>query len=229
MKKSIFFYTIIVFLFGVTVLNACKKNVTPFDGLDATKPILTLIGLPNCDIILNSANYLDPGCTAMDDRDGDVTQSINITGTVNTNLAGTYTLTYTAHDYSGNINSIHRNVRVYNQAEILQGYYSVYDSTLANPNYFYSDVITPSVTINNRVLISKFAAYNPCVVYGNKIGLTIDIPTQTIFNVGNPPIDRTFSSLSSSIVIGLNTMLTIYYSETTNGNTIYGKGTYTKQ
>ncbi|MEI8203859.1 MAG: DUF5011 domain-containing protein [Bacteroidota bacterium] len=235
MKKQpvILAFAILFIGFALIFCNGCKKDVSPVtppvqNGIDTTRPTLSLFGASNIDIVLNSANFIDPGCTAFDNIDGDITPSIIITGSVNTNLAGIYVLSYSATDSSGNQNSVQRYVRVYNQAENLQGNYNVNDSTAGAPNIVYTETITPSTTINNRVLFSKFAANANCSVYGNKVGLTMSIPSQTVLNTGNPPADRTFTSISSSIVYGTNTTMYIYYSEITNGITTYGKGTYTK-
>ena len=222
MKKLSSIVAALALIGGLFFFTGCSKT-------DTTKPTLTLTGSASIDIILNSGTYHDAGCTANDDVDGDLTSSIIVTGSVNTDLAGTYTLTYSATDKAGNTGTITRNVRVYNQAEVLQGTYNVIDSTTADPNYGYIETITPSTTVNNRVLFGKFAGYNPCVVYGNKLGLTMDVPSQTILNVGNPAADRTFASTFSSIVIGTNVSMVIRYTETTGGVAAYGKGTYTKQ
>ncbi len=209
-------------LSSMIAFNGCNKE-------DTTKPSLSLLGSANAEIVLNGGSYQDPGCTAQDDVDGDLTASIIVTGSVDADHAATYTITYTVTDKAGNSNSVDRTVRVFNQAEVLQGTYNVIDSTAGDPNFPYIETVTPSTTINNQILLGKFAGYSPCVVYGNKIGLTMTIPSQLVVNVGSPAADRTFASQSSSIVIGTNVSMVIRYSETTNGSTVYGKGTYTKQ
>ncbi len=222
MKKLFSILAIMALITGAFLFTGCNKT-------DTTPPVVTLTGASSVDVILNSGTYHDLGATANDDVDGDLTASITVDGNVNTDLAGTYTLTFKATDKAGNTGEVVRTVRVYNQAEVLQGTYNVSDSTSGNANFAYIETITPSTTVNNRVFFSKFAAYNPCVVYGNKLGLTMDIPSQTILNAGNPAADRTFVSSFSSIVIGTGVSIVIRYSETTNGSTTFGKGTYTKQ
>ena len=46
--------------------------------------------------------YTDAGATASDDVDGDITSSITTSGAVDTNTAGTYTITYSVSDAAGN-------------------------------------------------------------------------------------------------------------------------------
>ena len=69
---------------------------------DTTSPIITLNGLDTINISIGE-NYEDAGATALDDIDGDITESIVVSGdTVNTNIAGTYTITYNVLDSAGN-------------------------------------------------------------------------------------------------------------------------------
>lgn len=74
-------------------INQCIKDITP--------PVITLGGAETVNIFMNDT-YSDTGATAVDDRDGDVTSSIIVAGSVNTSLPGTYKITYTVSDSSGN-------------------------------------------------------------------------------------------------------------------------------
>ncbi len=68
---------------------------------DTTAPVLSLIGASSIDLEVGDT-YNELGATATDDRDGDLTASIVVTGTVNTNTAGTYTKYYNVSDAAGN-------------------------------------------------------------------------------------------------------------------------------
>jgi hypothetical protein len=68
---------------------------------DTTPPTLTLRGAPNVTLTINSA-FVDPGATAMDTTDGDLTSRIVIANPVNTALLGTFTITYSVSDLAGN-------------------------------------------------------------------------------------------------------------------------------
>lgn len=63
-------------------------------------PEITLLG-DNPIIITKGDAYTDPGATATDTEDGDLTDSITVEGVVNTALVGTYTITYTVTDSGG--------------------------------------------------------------------------------------------------------------------------------
>lgn len=59
------------------------------------------------------SSYSEKGAVASDNCDGDVSSNISISGGVDTSKTGTYSVTYTAIDSSGNSSSATRNVYVY--------------------------------------------------------------------------------------------------------------------
>lgn len=72
-----------------------------FGQPDSTPPVIRLRGDATVNVVIDSA-YVDAGATATDDEDGDVTQRITVTNTVDTSVLGTYTVTYAVTDLSGN-------------------------------------------------------------------------------------------------------------------------------
>jgi hypothetical protein len=65
-------------------------------------PVITLSGNASITLTVGDA-FADPGATAMDDEDGDITANIVVGGdAVNTAAAGTYTITYNVTDMDGN-------------------------------------------------------------------------------------------------------------------------------
>jgi uncharacterized protein (TIGR02145 family) len=79
--------------------------------VDVSAPIITIKGDNPATINVGSI-YSDAGAIAVDDVDGDVTNSIQTTGTVNPSVVGTYTITYTVSDTAGNISTAKRTVNV---------------------------------------------------------------------------------------------------------------------
>jgi hypothetical protein len=77
---------------------------------DKTAPVITVNGANPDTVFLNSQSYTDPGASATDSYDGAV--SVNTSGSVNTNVVGSYTLTYSASDAAGNAASSTRTVNV---------------------------------------------------------------------------------------------------------------------
>ncbi|WP_420573452.1 immunoglobulin-like domain-containing protein [Kordia sp.] len=68
---------------------------------DSIAPIITLNGENPIQIFVNDT-YTDAGATAIDNVDGDITNLIEVTGSVNTAVAGIYTLFYNVRDAAGN-------------------------------------------------------------------------------------------------------------------------------
>jgi len=77
---------------------------------DTIKPVLS--GVTNQSINLNSTFDPKKGVTAKDNIDGDVTKSIQVSGSVNLKKVGTYTLTYKVTDRSGNTTTLTRKITV---------------------------------------------------------------------------------------------------------------------
>ena len=71
------------------------------DGADTTPPVITLLG-DNPMTVEQNTIFEDPGATAEDNVDGTLTEEIEATGTVNTEVIGTYYITYTVTDLAGN-------------------------------------------------------------------------------------------------------------------------------
>jgi hypothetical protein len=65
-----------------------------------TPPVITLLGNATSTVTVGNT-FTDPGATALDQEDGDITANIIVTGTVSTTTAGTYTLRYNVKDSKG--------------------------------------------------------------------------------------------------------------------------------
>jgi hypothetical protein len=78
---------------------------------DTTDPVITLNQGTSYTHNLNTA-WVDPGYDAQDTLDGNLTASVSITGTVDVNSTGTYTLNYSVSDTAGNQADINRTVNV---------------------------------------------------------------------------------------------------------------------
>jgi hypothetical protein len=74
-------------------------------------PLITLLGANPINLNIGDA-YNEPGATAWDQEDGDLTASIETTGEESTAVANTYLLTYTVSDSDGNSASATRSVIV---------------------------------------------------------------------------------------------------------------------
>ena len=58
------------------------------------------------------AIFLEPGVQANDERDGDLSARVSVSGLVDVNTTGLYILTYNVFDSAGNLDTVHRRVNV---------------------------------------------------------------------------------------------------------------------
>lgn len=78
---------------------------------DTIAPVITLLGDTSTEFHIGDL-YKELGATAEDNIDGDLTKAIELTGEVNTARSGTYMITYSVTDNSGNTASTSREVNV---------------------------------------------------------------------------------------------------------------------
>ena len=92
----------------LTIKDTCDVHK---EVADKEKPVITLKGNSTITIKVNET-YNEEGATATDNKDGDLTSKIEITGKVDNKKEGTYTITYTVKDSAGNVTSVNRTVKV---------------------------------------------------------------------------------------------------------------------
>lgn len=80
-------------------------------GLDPIPPEILLEGGED-HTLLTAATYREPGFSAQDNMDGDLTKQVLVEGEVDTLRPGTYPVSYTVTDSYGNTTQVIRNVRV---------------------------------------------------------------------------------------------------------------------
>lgn len=229
MKKNITILSAFILLAGSSIFTSCKKD-------DITAPVVTLNG--GDQTISLQGTFNDLGATANDNKDGNLSASVS--GIVDVNRTGTYQLTYTATDAAGNSGTATRNVTVVND---LDGMTGVYTCVLNPGAYTYTQTITASSTVNKRLTFGAFGDYYYYTYPGgtptkgaglstiymdvNNTGTTspINLPSQTVIQVGDPAADRTFAGTgarTSATAFGLS------YTETTSTSASYTE-VYTKQ
>jgi hypothetical protein len=179
MKRNILLLTLIAGA-GIAFFTGCSKD-------DTASPNITLAGSTSVEVSLGSGTWTDPGATANDDEDGTTTVTSDYSSTnPNTNLVGTYTITYTSTDKAGNTGTAIRTVRVKNDAEDFAGNYQVSD-TVPGTLFTYPQIITVDSSVNNRVHFNRFGDYdNNPNIYATKLGNGhLEIPSQTAVNIGS--------------------------------------------
>lgn len=173
MKRNNFLKTFISITIVSMFLITCKDK-------DKIAPTILLNGDNPMEVTLNS-KYIEPGATANDNADGNITSLISIDASTipddaagNTNKTGSYTVTYSVSDEAGNSTTEVRTVNVVNSIE----QYAILYDVIKNPgNIEYETTLESSESINNRIHFPNFSklGFN---VYGDIANDTITIPTQ---------------------------------------------------
>lgn len=86
---------------------------------DTTPPVIQILGDQKFRM-KRGMTFNDPGVTATDNVDGDITSKVQVDSNVNTNKRGVYKVTYTVTDAAGNTASAVRKVLVYRKSADIQ-------------------------------------------------------------------------------------------------------------
>ena len=141
--------------------NAATPVYRTITIVDTQAPTITLVGNPTIDIQAGTT-YVDPGFTAIDIYDGDLTVQVLVTGTVDTSILGAITLSYDVSDSSNNdAPTKTRTVRVVDTTKpliTLQGADEILlevGDSFTEPGYTaidnYDGIITNNVIVANSV------------------------------------------------------------------------------
>lgn len=79
---------------------------------DLEKPVLNLLGEKNLYLLRNS-KYVEPGYSAYDNCDGDITNNVKVDSNLDISKNGTYKIKYTVSDEYGNVTEATRTITVY--------------------------------------------------------------------------------------------------------------------
>ncbi|MFN4853017.1 MAG: immunoglobulin-like domain-containing protein [Bacteroidota bacterium] len=173
MKKTIIKSITALFITSVALVS-CSK--------DETVPTITLKG-DAIQVVLLNATATDPGVTANDDNDGDVTANVtsDYATVVNNKVAADYKVTYKVSDKAGNAATATRTVRVKIDASSVAAAYNVSEScTISGPGT-YSSTIAQG-TSATQITIGNFGNYgvNVTANISGDNGLTLTVPSVTI-------------------------------------------------
>jgi hypothetical protein len=171
------------YLWVIAKNNSDNSNIEgagPFN-IDDIDPVITITG-SNPSAINEGEVYTDAGATATDNKDGTLT--VTSTSNVNPNIAGTYEVTYTVADSTGNIASAKRTVII---KPILTGeslIALIRDADLPDNSY---KMIVNGVTYDIELLtINEDTTYSSSVSLGNT---TADKTMLVVKYNGNLTID----------------------------------------
>jgi hypothetical protein len=208
--------SLLLFVFSIVLIPACSKK-------DETLPEITIKGSPLIVVTLNTA-YSDAGATATDNVDGILT--VTASGTVDTNFAGNYYITYHAIDAAGNEAEAIRTVVVQNEAGVYNGNYNTM-AILGIDTTYYPATSTISTILNNRIWLVGFSDYSLAAVYADIHHDTIDIPHQMV-TAGSPFLIHAMSGNGFIKTISNHTVFEINFRDSVSGNIYNGISVYTK-
>ena len=176
--------------------------------IDNIKPLIS--GAEDVQINFGDKFNALTGVSASDNNDGDLTSSIRITGSVNINKAGTYILTYTVSDKSGNVTFIKRKVTVIDKiSPIFSGIkdiqinfgqeFNPLTGISASDN---SDGdITSTIQVSGSVDVNKAGTYSLTYSVTDQSGNVVST-TRTVIVIDNI---KPVISGATDVIVGLNT------------------------
>ncbi len=142
--------------FITTGLSVLFYSCKPED--DTIDPVILLKGTNPYNVDSIGGTFTEPGYTAVDENDGDITNKVVVEYPIITNdSAKSYQVSYRVMDNAGNIFTTYRIINIRNTITFLEG---VYNDTLKCGNdsdVFYQSTIIPSPVINGNFGISNFA------------------------------------------------------------------------
>ena len=172
-----------------------------------TEPVITLNG-PNPQYVDYGGVYEELGAVAYDNEDGSLTDQIVISGSVNTNYPGNYTIQYVVTDSDGNSTVMNRTVIVTDQTPpviILQGNSTVsvevfnsYTELGAIATDEYDGDLSSSIIIAGTVDTSILGVYSIEYSVTDSHGNTASVTRTVVVIDSTPP------------VVNLNGATTIY-------------------
>lgn len=223
-------------LLAVTIITACKKEKTEDPepspvSTDTTPPVITLTGKQS-DTCYMTLSYTDPGATANDNTDGNITSSILVTGNVNTAIAGDYVLHYNVKDAANNTAAqASRTVHVLNPSYFLNGNYAVTASYTvtdqgisASSSENFTATAVASSTINNGFNISKL-----CIGPAYVVPVTSLNGNNILVLYTNTSYPKNTASGTLCLCKSSFTIETTSYDQMNLGRTYAAKNVYVKQ
>ncbi len=137
---------------GEPLSSTSFSNAVPEETVVAADDVVMTVAGDVDTYVLKGEEYLEAGCHAVDPDAGDITDSVETAGSVNTNALGDYEVTYTAVTSDGAKAQAKRNVHVVNSFEE-----AAQDIPVLMYHYVYTADDAPEELNGNYVLDTKLA------------------------------------------------------------------------
>ncbi|MFN3939934.1 MAG: DUF5011 domain-containing protein [Chitinophagales bacterium] len=155
MKRTKLFLSALILGAGTFVFTGCGDD-------DLSSPVITLTGDNPFTVVLGGS-YVDPGFTATDNEDGDVTASVTTDASdVNTDMVGKYEVVYSVSDEAGNTGTAARDVWVKAVKTSYEGIYNVSETCSDGSTYTY-DVAISAGGGADEIILNNFGGYGSTV------------------------------------------------------------------
>jgi len=193
MKKNILAIGLALFTAAAFTLTSCNDD-------DTTAPVILLNGDAVMTIELGGM-YTEDGATATDDEDGDLTALIITEGTVNTDSAATYIITYSVSDAAGNPASATREVNVVIVRNSWVGQYDgEHDCPSVGGPFVTAETITAGAAADG-IVISNFSGTNlnaTATVSGATLTMGMQTVGSFVFSNGTGTMNATGNQMTMS-------------------------------
>lgn len=160
------------------VENSNKVNTTIKRKVirkDSDTPKIELLGNQVMTLYIGSS-FIEPGYTASDNCDGDITQNVEISGEVDTNKEGSYTLKYTVKDSSGNEDIIYRYIDILKESDTnIKTIYLTFDDGPSNTTVKILDILKKENVKATFFLINANEKYDKYIKRAFEEGHTIGL------------------------------------------------------
>lgn len=152
---------------------------------DTVAPTITLKGQQRI-YLQTGTSYTEPGYTASDDTDGDITAKVTISGGIDTSKMGINTITYSVADAVGNTTTVTRSIYVYQQQKVANptnpGSKVVYLTFDDGPSKYTATLLDILDKYNVKAtffVTNQFPAYQNMIGETHRRGHTIALHTYT--------------------------------------------------
>lgn len=163
---------------------------------DHTPPAFQLVG--ESTMTHNIAEpYQDPGYTAVDNYDGDVTDMVEVAGSVDVNNMGTYEIVYSVSDSSGNSNTIKRtivvkdiafpDIKLKGDSKIILTLGKDYQEPGFNAVDNYDGDLTSAVKVSGSINKNKVGTYPLTYTVTDNSGNTTEVKRTVVYRENEPP------------------------------------------
>ncbi len=231
--------------YSVTNSSGYSSSRTRTVNVYIPKPVVTVTGSTSIKLLIHQS-YVDQGATALDTLDGNLTSRIVTTGSVNPEIPGNYTITYTVTNNLGKVGTATRKITVYqpepqitingnSNIEILKT--RTYVDLGATATDQIDGNITSNIVTSSNVNTAVAGTYYVSYTVTNSEGITsnkkrtvvVREPVVTLALTGastvNLPIGKTYTDLGATAYDELLGNVTSAITTTNNINP-YTLGTY---